>query len=77
MSLKKQTVIDQITVQENGVVEVREVTRVIEGDVEIGRTYHRTTHRPGDDVSAADDRVKSICAAAWTPEIIAAAQQSA
>lgn len=70
MALIKKTFVDEITVTENGVVLVREATQVMDGDHEISRTFHRTSYLPGSDVSQADQQVQSICAAAWTPEVI-------
>jgi hypothetical protein len=39
MSLTKQTVIDQITVTENGVIFYREATRIMEDGVQLSQTY--------------------------------------
>jgi hypothetical protein len=79
MALTKETVVDQITVTENGTVLVREVTRIMEDDVEISKQYHRSSFAPASDVSAQPANVQAICATAWTPEVIAAykAQQAA
>jgi hypothetical protein len=79
MSLTKTTAVDQITVTENLTVLVREVTRIMEDGVEISKQYHRTSFEKGADVSAQPENVQAICAAAWTPEVIAAyeAQQVA
>ena len=79
MALTKEVVVDQITVTENGTVLVREVTRIMEDDVEISKQYHRTSFAPASDVSGQPQNVQDICAAAWTPEVIAAykAQQEA
>jgi hypothetical protein len=76
MSLTKQTVIDQITALENGVVMYREATRILEDGVEISKTYHRSTLYPGQDLTGVPDRVAAICNAVWTPEVVAAWQQS-
>jgi archaellum component FlaF (FlaF/FlaG flagellin family) len=72
MSLSKSTVVDQITVTENGIVLFREATRIFEDGVELSKTYHRSSLVPGQDVSGAPANVQAICAAAWTAEIIAA-----
>jgi hypothetical protein len=79
MALTKETVVDQITVTENGIVLVREVTKIIEDGIELSKQYHRSSFAPASDVSAQPKNVKDICAAAWTPEVIAAyeAQQKA
>jgi hypothetical protein len=76
MSLTKQTVIDQITALENGVVMYREATSILEDGVELTKTYHRSTLYPGQDLTGVPDRVAAICNAVWTPEVIAAWQQS-
>lgn len=80
MSLTKQTVIDQITVTENGTVLYREATKIIEDGVELTKTYHRSSLTPGQDLTGQPDKVIAIAQAAWTPEVIAAyqaAQQAA
>jgi hypothetical protein len=79
MALTKETVVDQITVTENGIVLVREVTKIIEDGVEISKQYHRSSFAPDSDVSKQPQNVKDICALTWTPEVIAAyeAQQKA
>ena len=65
MVLTKETVIDQITVTENGTVLVREVTRIMEDSNEISKQYHRTSFEKNADVSAQPQNVQDICAAAW------------
>ena len=79
MALTKETVVDQITVTENGIVLVREVTRIMEDGKELSKQYHRSSFVPADDVSGQPANVQAIASAAWTPEIIAAyqAQQEA
>ena len=72
MSLTKQTVVDQITVAENGVVYYREATRIMEDGKQISQTFHRTVLVPGQSLENQPVNVAAICNAAWTPEIIAA-----
>jgi DNA-binding transcriptional LysR family regulator len=74
MSLTKSTVIDQITVTENGIVLFREATRIMEDGVELSKTYHRSSLTPGQDLTGIPDNVVAICNAAWTPEVVAAFQ---
>ena len=76
MALLKEIVVDQITVTENLTVLVREVTRIMEDDVELSKQYHRTSFTPGSDVSAQPKNVQDICTIAWTPEIVSAYQKS-
>lgn len=74
MSLTKETVVDQITVQENGIVLYREATRIMEDGNQISQTYHRTSLTPAQDLTGVPANVVAICNAAWTAEIIAAYQ---
>jgi hypothetical protein len=79
MALTKETVVDQITVTENGTVLYREATRIMEDGKQLSQTYHRSSFAPADDVSSQPANVQAICAVAWTPEVISAykAQQEA
>jgi DNA-binding transcriptional LysR family regulator len=70
----KTTNVDQITVTENGVVLYREATRVMEDNVEISKTYHRTSLAPGQDLTGVPDSVVAICNTAWTDAVVAAYQ---
>ena len=74
MSLTKTTVVDQITVQENGIVLYREATRIMEDSVELTKTYHRSSLTPAQDLTGVPANVVAICNAAWTAEVIAAYQ---
>jgi archaellum component FlaF (FlaF/FlaG flagellin family) len=74
MSLTKQTVLDQITVTENGTILYRETTCILEDGVEISQSYHRSSLYPGQDLTGAPDRVVAICNVVWTSEVIAAFQ---
>jgi hypothetical protein len=79
MALTKETVVDQITVTENGIVLYREATRIMEDGTQLSQTYHRTSLTPGQDIAGQPQKVQAICNAAWTPEVISAyeAQQAA
>ena len=79
MALTKETVVDQITVTENGIVLYREATRIMEDGVQLSQTFHRTSLTPGQDLTGQPEQVVAICNVAWTPEVIAAyeAQQAA
>ena len=74
MSLTKTTVVDQITVQENGTVLYREATRIMEDGVQLSQTYNRSSLTPAQDLTGIPANVVAICNAAWTPEVIAAYQ---
>ena len=79
MSLTKNTVIDQITVTENGIILYREATRIMEDGNQLSQTYHRSSLTPGQDLTDVPANVAAICNVAWTADIIAAyqAQQTA
>jgi hypothetical protein len=50
---------------------------IIEKDgVEVGKTYHRHTRAPGDDVSNDCTELQAVAAALWTPEVVAAYEAS-
>ncbi|CAB5222983.1 hypothetical protein UFOVP372_45 [uncultured Caudovirales phage] len=70
--LEKVTVVDRIEVVESGVVQVRVCTRIMEDGKQISGTFHRHVVVPGADYSAEDARVKVICAATHTADIVAA-----
>ena len=74
MSLTKQTVVDQITVTENGIVLYREATRIMEDGNQISQTFHRSSLTPAQDLTGGPDNVVAICNAAWTTEVVAAYQ---
>ena len=69
MALTKETVVDQITVTENGIVLVRETTTIKEDGVELSKKYHRTSLVPEQDLTGQPANVVAICNAAWTPEV--------
>ena len=72
MSLSKEVVIDKIEVVENGIIQVRQVTRIMEDGQQLSSSYHRWSLTPGQDVTDQPANVQAIAAAAWTPAIIAA-----
>ena len=76
MALSEVKVIDKIEVVENGILQVREATRILKDGAEIAKTYHRWSFAPGSDISAMPANVQAIAQAAWTPEVIAAYQQA-
>jgi hypothetical protein len=63
MALTKETVVDQITVTENG---------IMEDGKQLSQTYHRTSLAPEADLTGVPANVVAICNVAWTPEVIAA-----
>jgi hypothetical protein len=72
MSLEKVSVVDHIEVVENGCVQVRTKTAIMEDGKQISGTFHRHVVVPGADYSGEDTRVQAICAATHTAGVIAA-----
>lgn len=76
MTLEKQIVVDLIEVIENGCVQVRTKTAILEDGKQISGTFDRHVIALGDDYSQENARVKAICAATHTPDVVAAYQAS-
>jgi len=74
--LEKQIVVDLIETVENGCVQVRTCTRIIEDGNQISSSFHRHVVAPGDDYSAEDAKVQAICAAVHTPEVVTAYKEA-
>ena len=72
MALEKVTSVDLIEVVENGSIQVRTKTAILEDGEQISGNFHRHVVAPGDDYSAEDARVKAICKATHTAAVIAA-----
>jgi hypothetical protein len=72
MALEKNVVVDNIEVLENGTVQVRTKTAILEDGEQISGTFHRHVVAPGDDYSAEDARVQAICAATHTADVVSA-----
>jgi hypothetical protein len=72
MALTKETVVDQITVTENGTILYREATRIMEDGKQLSQTFHRTSLVPEADLNGVPANVAAICNLTWTPEVIAA-----
>jgi hypothetical protein len=76
---EKQTVVDRIEVLADHTVAVRYVVTVTEDGQPFAEQIKGNYFKPGDDYSAEDDKVQSVCALIHTPEVIAtyqAAQQA-
>ena len=72
MALEKITVVDQIEVLKNGCVQVRTKTAIMEDGKQISGAYQRHVVAPGQDYSNEDARVRAVCDAMHTPEVVAA-----
>ena len=72
MALEKIVIVDRIEVLENGSVQVRTRTSILEDGKQISGTFHRHVVVPGADYSGEDARVQAICAATHTDDVVAA-----
>ena len=70
--LEKVEIVDRIEVVENGAVQVRTATRIMEDGKQISGSFHRHVVAPGNDYSAEDARVKAICKATHTAAVVTA-----
>lgn len=72
--ITKNTVVDLCEVVENGTIQVRTATRIMEDGKVLSQSFHRHCVTPGQDYSQEDAKVQALCAAVHTPECIAAYQ---
>lgn len=69
--LEKIEIVDRIEVIENGTVQVRTKTAIMENGKQISGTFHRHVVAPGDSYAGENARVQAICAATHTADVIA------
>ena len=72
MALTKETVVDKIEVLENGTLQVRTATRVLEDGEVLSSSFHRHVLAPGDDTTNEDAKVVAIATATWTADVVTA-----
>ena len=84
MALTKETIVDKIEVIENGIVQVRTATRVLEDGVQLSQAYSRHFLEPSckdsgswadTDISGEDARVQAVATATWTSAVKTAWQE--
>jgi len=71
MALEKIVSVDRIEVVENGSVQIRTKTIIMEDGKQISGTFHRHVIAPGDAYTNEDVRVQAICKATHTASVIA------
>ena len=69
MAITKEVVIDQITVLEDGQMQVRECTRIMEDGVELSKSYHRHVANPDTDMTKEDKKVADIAKVVHTKAV--------
>jgi hypothetical protein len=75
--LEKVISVDLVEVVENGAVQVRTKTTIMEDGKQISGTFHRHVVAPGDDYSKQDARVQAICKATHTAALVTAYKAAA
>jgi hypothetical protein len=76
MALTKETAVDKIEVLENGTLQVRSATRVLEDGEVLSSSFHRHTLTPGADTTNEDAKVVAIANATWTADVVTAYNDS-
>lgn len=70
MALEKKTIVDLIEVTENGCVQVRTKTAILEDGEQISGTFHRHVIVPGDSYANESPRVRAICTVVHTADVV-------
>ena len=60
----------------HSIIQCRRADIVEKDGVEVGRTYHRKAHVPGEDVSEECAGLQAVAAALWTQDVIDAYKAS-
>ena len=74
MALTERIEIDRIEIVERWNIQVRQATTIEKDGQQVARTFCRWVLNPDSDISTQEQKVKDICNAAWTPEVVAAYQ---
>lgn len=69
--LEERSVIDQITILEDGQIQVRRADKVFRDGVEISKTFHRHVVAPGANLASEESLVQKVARVVHTTEIIA------
>jgi hypothetical protein len=72
MALSKVIVVDNIDVIEDGQIQVRTRTDIMEDGVRLSHSFTRHVLVPGESTSGQDARVIAVANATWTDAVIAA-----
>lgn len=70
MPLTEQTTFSSITILEDGQIQIRRSRRIFDGTELVAEKYIRNVLEPGDDVTSLPLRIRNICAAVWTQQVI-------
>ena len=70
MALTKTSIVDQITVNQYGILSIRTNTIITDGTTEIAQSFLRTLLNPDDSLEGQPANVVTIANAVWTPTVI-------
>ena len=70
--LVKKVVIDKVEILEDGQIQIRQKTSILENGKELSHSYHHWILSPGQNVDNQTDKVKAIANASWTEEVVSA-----
>ena len=70
--LEERSVIDQITILEDGQMQVRRADKIFRDGVEIAKSYHRHVINPGDNLTDEDVRVQVVGRVVHTQDVVQA-----
>lgn len=59
-TLVKEVLVDRIEILEDGQMQIRQATRILEDGVIISQSFHRHVVAPGDNLDVEDIRVKNV-----------------
>lgn len=74
--ITEDSVLDRVEVAANGIIGVRRLDRTLRDGVVIASTVHRETIEPGADLATHPERVRTIAATVWTPEVVKTFQEA-
>ena len=74
MTLSKIETVKSVEVFEDNAIQVCIATRIIEDNKQISESLRKYVIAPSDDYSKEDEKVKAICAAVHTAEVVATYQ---
>jgi hypothetical protein len=74
MALTKERVLDKLEILQDGVIQVRWATRVLDDGDLIGERYERYVLTPGQNVSDQPERIRRVANAIWDAQTVTAFQ---
>tara|TARA_R110000787_G_scaffold340_1_gene1361 strand:- start:31 stop:279 length:249 start_codon:yes stop_codon:yes gene_type:complete len=74
--INERTIIDNITVLEDGQIQVRRADIIERDGVEIARNFHRHVISPGQDISGEDEKVRRVAGAIHTKAVVDAFREA-